>query len=276
MSGMTFEPRLMQSSTVVAVSDAERVLEEVERYWREAGLATDEVTEMKAELSQHLQEAAAHGRTVEDVVGDRARFAESWATARRGKPAVAWEDVQSGRTRTRRASLRDLALYGVGAAAVIAAATIAGNGGSEVDNEIWRWLWTIFAIVMGIGEMFTAGFFLLPFAIGGAAAAILAWVGANVLAQWLVFFGVTIFALAYLRKYIGHQDEAEQPRVGANRWIGSEGVVLEAIDAHAGSGMVRVLNEEWRATSLSPIKAGARIVVTDVQGARLMVEQLES
>lgn len=142
--------------------------------------------------------------------------------------------------------------------------------------DIWRWLWTIFAIVMGIGEIFTAGFFLLPFAIGGAAAAILAWVGANILAQWLVFFGVTIFSLAYLRKYIGRQDEVEQPRVGANRWIGSEGVVLEAVDPHSGAGMVRVLNEEWRATSPGPIPAGTRIVVTDVQGARLKVEQLEN
>lgn len=259
------------------MTDRDEVLEDVERYWIEAGLSEDEVSEMRAELAQHLDDAAANGRTVEDVVGDRARFAESWATARRGRPVATWEDVQSGRTRTRKASLRDLALYGIGAAAVVAAAAaVAGNGGGDVDNEIWRWLWTIFAIVMGIGEIFTAGFFLLPFAIGGGAAAILAWVGANVLAQWLVFFGVTIFSLAYLRKYIGHQDEVEQPRVGANRWIGSEGVVLDSIDPHSGAGMVRVLNEEWRATALQPIKAGARIVVTEVQGARLMVEQLEN
>ncbi len=259
------------------MSDRDRVLADVEAYWHQAGLNNTDVEEMRNELAQHLEEAAQHGRSVEDVIGDRARFAENWAAARTGKPAVAWTEVKSGRARTRRAAQRELILYGVGAIALIgAAAAVAGNGGSDVENEIWRWLWTIFAVVMGIGEMFTAGFFLLPFAIGGAAAAILAWIGANLLAQWLVFFGVTIFALAYLRRYIGHQDEIEQPRVGANRWIGSEGVVLEAIDPHAGSGMVRVLNEEWRATSLSPIKAGARIVVTDVQGARLMVEQLEN
>jgi membrane protein implicated in regulation of membrane protease activity len=258
------------------VSETEHVVDEIERYWLETGLDAAEVSEMRAELSQHLEESIAHGRTVEDVVGDRARFAEDWAMARRGKPVAAWEDVKSGKTRTRRASLRDLALYGIGSVALITGAAVAGNGGGDVDNEIWRWMWTIFAIAMGIGEIFTAGFFLLPFAIGGAAAAILAWLGVNVLAQWLVFFGVTIFSLAYLRKYIGRQDEVEQPRVGANRWIGAEGVVLEAIDPHSGSGMVRVLNEEWRATSLGPIAAGSRVVVTDVQGARLMVEQLES
>lgn len=259
------------------MSDRDRVLAEVETYWREAGLDRQEVAEMREELSQHLSEAATNGRSIEDVIGDTAEFAESWAAARRGKPVVGWQEVKSGRVRTRRTTQRELALYGIGAIALIAAAAaVAGNGGGDVENDIWRWLWTVFAVAMGIGEMFTAGFFLLPFAIGGAAAAILAWIGANVLAQWLVFFGVTIFALAYLRRYIGHQDDVEQPRVGANRWVGSEGVVLEAIDPHSGSGMVRILNEEWRATALGPIKVGARIVVTDVQGARLMVEQLES
>ena len=93
-----------------------------------------------------------------------------------------------------------------------------------MDNEIWRWLWTFLAIVLGVGELFTAGFFLLPFSIGAGAAAVLAWLGANLLAQWLVFFGVTVASLAYLRRFIGRQDEGEQPRVGANRWIGSSGV----------------------------------------------------
>lgn len=258
------------------MSDRNQVLTEMERYWLEAGLTPREVGEMKTELEMHLDEAGVNGRTVDDVVGDPAGFAENWAAARRGKTVVAWEDVQRGKTRTRRASRRDLFLYGITAVALIAAAAVAGIGGGDMDTDIWRWLWTIFAIVMGIGEIFTAGFFLLPFAIGGAAAAILAWIGASVLAQWLVFFGVTIFSLAYLRRYIGRQDEEEQPRVGANRWIGSEGVVLEAIDPHTGAGMVRVLNEEWRATSLGSISAGTKIIVTEVQGARLMVEQLES
>lgn len=146
-----------------------------------------------------------------------------------------------------------------------------------MENELWRWLWTGLAIVMGIGEIFTAGFFLLPFAIGAAVSAVLAWVGVGVLAQWLVFFGVSIIALTYLRRYIDRQDRGDQPRVGANRWVGSNGIVLEEIDPDAATGMVRVENEEWRATSLrgGTIPAGARIAVRDVRGARLVVERLE-
>lgn len=145
-----------------------------------------------------------------------------------------------------------------------------------MENEVWRWLWTIFAIVMAIGEIFTAGFFLLPFAIGAAAAAILAWVGAGVLAQWLVFFGLSIFSLAYLRRFITRQDEGEQPKVGANRWVGEIGLVLQDIDPHTDAGMVRVLHEQWRAMADQPIDAGEKIVVADVQGTRLVVELLET
>jgi membrane protein implicated in regulation of membrane protease activity len=128
---------------------------------------------------------------------------------------------------------------------------------------------------MGVGEIFTAGFFLLPFAIGASAAAILAWAGAAILAQWLVFFGVSVFSLAYLRRFITRQDESDQPKVGANRWAGSEGVVLEDINPVTGAGMVKVESEEWRATAPQAIAAGQRIVVIEVRGARLVVEPIE-
>ena len=257
------------------MTDRSKVIGDIERYWLETGLPAETVAEMRDELSQHLSEAEEHGRGVEDVIGDRAAFAEGWAAARRGRDVVSWADVQSGHVRRKKETRRELVLYGSGAAALVAAVAVAAQGGGDVDNELWRWLWTIFALVLGIGEIFSAGFFLLPFAIGAGAAAILAWLSAQVIAQWLVFFGVTTISLVYLRRFIGRQDEGEQPRVGANRWIGSEGVVLQDIDPHTGTGMVRALNEEWRATAPGKIPAGSKIVVTDIKGARLIVERLE-
>lgn len=257
------------------MTERNKVIVEIEHYWLETGLAPETVAEMRNELSQHLIEAEGHGRSVDDVIGDRAAFAEGWAAARRGRDVASWADIQSGRMKRRKEARRELILYGSGAAALVAAVAVAAQGGSDMDNEMWRWLWTIFALVVGIGEIFTAGFFLLPFAIGGGAAAILAWLSAPLIAQWLVFFGVTTISLVYLRRFIGRQDEAEQPRVGANRWIGSEGLVLQDIDPHTGTGMVRILNEEWRATAPGKIPAGSKIVVTDIKGARLTVERLE-
>lgn len=257
------------------------VVESCARYWAQTGLPKRVVAEMRAELGLHLNEAAAEGRAAESVVGpDLGRFAEMWAAEHRppGSPRVAaWEDVMSGRTARERVTRREMLAYGIGLAAVVAAVGLAGRGAGTMEDEIWRWLWTGLAVVMAIGEIFTAGFFLLPFAIGATTAAVLAWIGAGVLAQWLVFFGVSLASLAYLRRFIDRQDEEVQPRVGANRWVGSRGVVLEEIDPDTARGMVRVENEQWRAASLHglSVPAGVRIVVRDVQGARLIVEPEE-
>ncbi|HEX2153282.1 MAG TPA: NfeD family protein [Acidimicrobiia bacterium] len=256
------------------------LVDDCARYWSETGVPRKQVAEMRLELSHHLAEAAAAGQRPASVVGpDLADFAEAWAAEHR-RPATStptWEDVMSGKTERDRAIRREMLAFGAGTVAIVAAVAVAGKGADTVESELWRWLWTGLAVAMGIGEIFTAGFFLLPFAIGAATAAVLAWLGAGVLAQWLVFFGVSAVALAYLRRYIDRQDEAFQPRVGANRWVGAEGIVLEEIDPDTATGMVRVDNEEWRATSRHGqiIPPGARIAVRDVHGARLIVEQVE-
>lgn len=263
----------------MTASDVSRLVENCTLYWKETGVPPKVVEEMRLELAQHLTEAEANGRDAVAVVGNRPdEFAEAWAAEHRRARATtpSWEDVMNGRPSRDRRKRRDMIAYGAGIVALVAAVAVAGRG-ADVDNEIWRWLWTGFAVVMGIGEVFTAGFFLLPFAVGAGCAAILAWLGTGLLAQWLVFFGVSVVALAYLRRYIDRQDEGDQPRIGANRWVGAEGIVLEEIDPDTASGMVRIATEEWRATSAhgGTILAGSRIVVRRVSGARLVVDQIE-
>jgi membrane protein implicated in regulation of membrane protease activity len=263
----------------MAMTDRSRTIGEIERYWLQAGLPKDAVANMRQELEQHLSDADADGRTLADVIGaDPGAFAESWAVAYRGKrrSTATWQDFRSGTTARAQANRRDLWMYGIGTVAVLAAAALAGQGGSDVEDEVWRWLWTGLAVVMGIGEIFTAGFFLLPFAIGAGTAAVLAWIGAAVIAQWLVFFGVSIFSMAFLRRFIERQDEGDQPVLGANRWVSTQGIVLEDIDPDSGSGMVRIESEEWRASAPQPISKGTRIIVTEVTGTKLVVEPIES
>ncbi|MDH4309932.1 MAG: NfeD family protein, partial [Acidimicrobiia bacterium] len=122
--------------------------------------------------------------------------------------------------------------------------------------------------------IFTAGFFLLPIAIGAVGAAILAWFGVDPIAQWLVFFGVSAIAFAYLRRFAHHQDD-DLPRVGANRWAGAHGVVTVDIVPISGTGMIRVEGEEWRATSDGgDIAAGTRVVVNEVRGSKMVVSPM--
>lgn len=258
--------------------DIARVVADCERYWTETGVPRRAVAEMRLELELHLAEAVADGRNVDTVLGaDLPSFAESWASEyRTAQPPGRWDEIVRGEMKTKRTRRRELAAYVIGAATLVVAAAVAGRqGGSDVENEIWRWLWTGFAVVMAIGEMFTAGFFLLPFAIGAGAAAVLAWIGVAVLAQWLVFFGVSLTSLAYLQRFIRHQDEAEQPAVGANRWRGATGIVVREVDPIDG-GMVRVEGEEWRAaTEGTTIPEGTKVRVVEVRGTRLVVTPLE-
>ena len=140
-----------------------------------------------------------------------------------------------------------------------------------MENEVWRWLWTCSAVVFSLAEVFTAGFFLLPFAIGAAAAAVLAWADVHILWQWLVFFGATVVSFVYLRRFVGRQNDVEQPRVGANRLIDARGQVIERVDEDVQTGMVRIGGEEWRAVAAEPIEVGTRVMVTEIDGTRLVV-----
>ena len=140
-----------------------------------------------------------------------------------------------------------------------------------MENEVWRWLWTCSAVAFSLAEVFTAGFFLLPFAIGAAAAAVLAWVDAHILWQWLVFFVGSTVSFVYLRRFVRRLDDNEQPRVGANRLIDAHGKIIERVDDDAQTGMVRIGGEEWRASAAEPIEVDTRVMVTEIDGTRLVV-----
>jgi membrane protein implicated in regulation of membrane protease activity len=146
----------------------------------------------------------------------------------------------------------------------------------EIDTESWRFFWSVLAAILIIGEIFTAGFFLLPFGIGAAAAAVLAWLDVNVGVQWAVFLIVSIAALLSLRPLIRKQDEGEKEAIGANRYLRKRGIVLEDIDMHSGTGMVRIDTEEWRAaTAGESIPADTEVIVSGITGSRLVVKAIE-
>jgi membrane protein implicated in regulation of membrane protease activity len=141
------------------------------------------------------------------------------------------------------------------------------------DIEVWRWIWVGAFVVLGIGEMVTAGLFMLPFAIGAGAAAILSWFNVEIWIQLVVFLVVSIAALWGMRKFAWRSTEPSHA-VGAKRYVDAVGTVTETVDRVAGTGRVRVETEQWRATtdSEASLDVGAEVLVVDVRGARLVVE----
>jgi membrane protein implicated in regulation of membrane protease activity len=145
-----------------------------------------------------------------------------------------------------------------------------------IDNESWRWIWVAATLLLGFGEIVTAGFFMLPFAIGAAVAAVLAFVGVEPIIQLLVFIGVSVVGLLVLQRFVRRADE-HQPTMGSNRMVGQQGRVIEAIDPATGIGRVRVETEDWRATAdgHDTLVEGTPVRVTGIRGTRLVVEPIE-
>jgi membrane protein implicated in regulation of membrane protease activity len=261
----------------VRVSDRsgiERTVADCEQYWLQTGVPRRTVAEMKVELSAHLYEAVNEGKGMDTVIGTNlSEFAESWAREYRDPASTgAWKTSQRKREWT---DIR--AAYGWlgGVVALIVILIAIGPKENRVEDiEVWRWIWVGAFVVLGIGEMVTAGLFMLPFAIGAGAAAILAWFNVPIWLQLLVFLIVSIGALWGMRKFAWRSSEPTYA-VGAKRYVDATATVTEAVDRIAGTGRVRLDTEQWRATTDGDdlLEPGAEVVVVDVRGARLVVER---
>lgn len=252
-----------------------------ERYWLQTRVPRKTANEMRAELEQHLREAVAEGKSPDAVVGlDIAGFAEAWASEQRsrsGRDLPTWQEVASGRAESRRSARLAFLTYLVGIVVVTGFGYWIGKGDNSMDFEVWRWVWTILAVVMLIGEMFTAGFFLLPFGIGAAAAALLAWFETGPAAQWITFFVVSIISLFYVRRFVHRQDDYEPTPVASNRYLHAKAIVLETIDPMEGTGMVRMESEQWRATTEGEVlEVGEPVTVVGITGSRLIVARQDT
>lgn len=142
----------------------------------------------------------------------------------------------------------------------------------------WFWLWLAAAVVLSVAEIFTAGFFLLPFGIGAAVAAVLAFFDVPIVWHWVAFIGVSVLMLVVLRRFADRVTHESPRKVAGDRLIGQEGSVIEKIDNHLNTGRVLVNREEWLADSIGDaiIEFGARIRVMRVEGAHLVVEPAET
>ena len=136
----------------------------------------------------------------------------------------------------------------------------------------WFWVWIALAAILFIGEMFTLSFFLLPFAIGAAVAAIANVFGADLVVQWVLFILVSLVALIALRPVANRISNPVNVPSGAERLIGSVGEVIEG-KAPEGLVRIRVEREEWNASveDGGAVAIGSKVKVTAIEGTRLEV-----
>jgi membrane protein implicated in regulation of membrane protease activity len=142
--------------------------------------------------------------------------------------------------------------------------------------KIW-WIWMIIAAIFVVGEIFTAGFFLLWFGVGAAVAGILALLGLSFGWQLAAFAVVSLVLFASSRRFAERFSKKQPPGIGADRFIGKQGVVLDNINNVENVGRVRLDKEEWRADSESDdvIPAGTQVEVVRMDGTHLVVKTIE-
>ena len=143
-------------------------------------------------------------------------------------------------------------------------------------SNYW-WIWMVLAALFVVGEIFTAGFFILWFGIGAAVAGVLALCGLGPAWQWGAFVVVSGALLPLSRRFAQAVTDEQPAGVGANRNIGKQGTVLQEIDNEAGTGQVRVDDDQWRARSSTDekIPQGAKITVVSQEGTHLTVTVLQ-
>ncbi len=139
--------------------------------------------------------------------------------------------------------------------------------------KIW-YIWMIIAALFVVGEIFTAGFFLLWVGIGAAVAGVLALLGLGFAWQLGAFVIVSGVLFVVSRRFAEKFSKQQPPGIGADRVIGKEGIVLEEIDNTKNTGRVRLKKEEWRADSDigEVIPVGNQVEVIRLDGTHLVVK----
>jgi membrane protein implicated in regulation of membrane protease activity len=135
--------------------------------------------------------------------------------------------------------------------------------------------WTIAAAVLAVGELHQGAFFLAPFAIGAAVAAILSAAGVGAVGTAIAFLAISIAVLALLRPIaLRHRRMPPQIRTGTAALIGRHALVLERIANTEGVGVVKIDGEVWTARSFDDdqvIDAGKQVEVVEIRGATALV-----
>jgi membrane protein implicated in regulation of membrane protease activity len=138
-------------------------------------------------------------------------------------------------------------------------------------------LWLIAAVVLAVAEVLNLSFFLFPFAIGAAGAAVAELAGAGTPVAVVVFAVLTAISFGIVRPIAKrHVRTPPAIRTGTAALIGKPAVVLERVANDDATGTVRIEGEVWTARSYDEdrtIEPGTRVEVIEIRGATALVAE---
>ena len=138
-------------------------------------------------------------------------------------------------------------------------------------------LWLIAAVVFAVAEVLNLSFFLFPFAIGAALAAVVELAGLGTPIALVVFAVFTALSFGVLRPIARrHLSTPPQIRTGTAALVGRQAIVLERIANDEGVGCVRLDGEVWTARAYDDdrvFEPGTRVQVLEIRGATALVDE---
>jgi len=147
-----------------------------------------------------------------------------------------------------------------------------------LTSNLWL-IWIIISIVCLILELSSGDFFILCFAIGAAAAALVAGCGLSLTWQIVLFAVISSLSLLLVRPALLkklHKPNRERLS-NAEAMIGQTGRVSEAIEAN-GYGRVAIDGDDWKSVSSdgTAIPRGTRVRVVKMDSIILTVEPVKA
>ena len=137
------------------------------------------------------------------------------------------------------------------------------------------WLvWLVIAGALFVGEILTAGFLLLWFAIAAVIAMLVSFVTTNLFIQVLVFVIVSILLLIFTRPLLSKYVKSNNTITNSNAIIGKMAIVTEEISFLNSTGQINVDGEVWSAKTMDPnltIPKGSRVEIIGIDGVKACV-----
>lgn len=135
-------------------------------------------------------------------------------------------------------------------------------------------LWLVLAGVLFVGEMLTAGFLLLWFAIGAVAAMLVSFITSNLFIQILVFVIVSVILLIFTKPLLNKYTKNDTTITNSKTIIGKTAIVTEEISSLKGTGQVKVSGEIWSAKTIETnivIPKGSEVEIIGIDGVKACV-----
>lgn len=137
-------------------------------------------------------------------------------------------------------------------------------------------VWLMLLVILLVIEIITLGLTTIWFAGGSLVAFLAALLGAPIAVQVILFLVVSLVLLFVTRPIAVKYFNRDRVKTNVESMIGRQGIVISPIDNLQGTGQVAVSGQEWSARAKedgTTFQLGSVVVVTEVQGVKLIVEE---